>query len=533
MKNRIVENWLINSSEVAYKIPFCQLLISKGFKLVHNTRDGPFEQGKDIIAIDQKGVPCGFQLKRGDISQKMWGDIRRELEDLVEIDTIHPSILQGTPHRSFLVTNGELSEEVRREIDDKNRAWKKKGYSPLETVVKGELVADFQKYYGDFLPDDVPDLSAFLKLYQHEGREPLDKESFVKLIEGIMPISLSAEEKYFKSRLAQSINSAIVIVSYILGNKYKEENHIAIIDGWVILLAYVFAIIEKFNLPQKYWKQSVDLIWLSIESQLQALEKEVAERKHFVEGDPLADVTVYRSRISVLSGYLASSEVLKYIKDIRLSDTTKKFLDENPQKLVLLGEVMTPLLLNVALYRQIVGNDDHTRILLTILIDRILTENEAYKGKGLPDPYHPIEELLRWQYGFIEDIQGEGFAGISYSLRSIILLLAYKNMRTELEQRWLKISYLQYAEFTPEKPWQIFRWHNDNEGHFQTRFPDQTQSWKGLKNESEKDYSATLPNIVLKYPEFIPLFLCVFPHRLTPNIILFFFKKISLIRSKR
>ncbi len=70
MIERIIENWLINTNEKGYQIPFCQYLISKNYTIVHISTHGQMEQGKDIIAKDENETPYAFQLKAGDIDFK-------------------------------------------------------------------------------------------------------------------------------------------------------------------------------------------------------------------------------------------------------------------------------------------------------------------------------------------------------------------------------------------------------------------------------------------------------------------------------
>lgn len=75
MFERVVENWLIRVNERSLEVPFAQLLAGEGYQVVHLSRHGPFEEGKDILAIARDGVPCAFQLKgapNGKITQRYW-----------------------------------------------------------------------------------------------------------------------------------------------------------------------------------------------------------------------------------------------------------------------------------------------------------------------------------------------------------------------------------------------------------------------------------------------------------------------------
>ena len=125
MIERLLENWLTRANERSFQIPFCHWLAYKGHTVVHMSRHCAMEMGKDILAIDPEGIPCAYQLKGveggGRITLSKWrDDLSKQLHPLVHRKIVHPSI-PDRPHRSFIVINGELDEEVARDIDDFNR----------------------------------------------------------------------------------------------------------------------------------------------------------------------------------------------------------------------------------------------------------------------------------------------------------------------------------------------------------------------------------------------------------------------------
>ena len=108
---KTIENWLTSTNELGYQLPCCQLLLSEGYILIHISKHNVFEQGKDIIAINNKGIPCAFQLKGGNISLSRWREkIFSEIEELINLTIVHPSINKKRKHKSHLVTNGFLDE---------------------------------------------------------------------------------------------------------------------------------------------------------------------------------------------------------------------------------------------------------------------------------------------------------------------------------------------------------------------------------------------------------------------------------------
>ena len=144
MLERVIENWLDKANERSFQQPYCYMLSAEGHTIIHLTRHCGMELGKDIITIAPDGTPCAFQLKASDISLAKWrNELSSQTLDLVNLKINHPSVDSSKHHRSYLVTNGKIHEEVSRAIDDRNRTWDSQGqpYLHLKTVVRGQLVS--------------------------------------------------------------------------------------------------------------------------------------------------------------------------------------------------------------------------------------------------------------------------------------------------------------------------------------------------------------------------------------------------------
>jgi len=146
MIERAIENWLISTNERNYQIPFCQVLLQQGFKILDISSHRPMEQGKDIIALDENGNSVAYQLKTGKIDIPVWRSIRGEVEELIQLPIVHPSVDTTNVHKAYLVTNGSITDEVRHQIDLMNRdnVQKQRNYSYLEYI-------DFQGLLKCFL----------------------------------------------------------------------------------------------------------------------------------------------------------------------------------------------------------------------------------------------------------------------------------------------------------------------------------------------------------------------------------------------
>ena len=59
MLERVIENWLDKATELSYQIPYCYMLSAEGHTIIHLTRHGAMEMGKDIITIGPDGSTEG------------------------------------------------------------------------------------------------------------------------------------------------------------------------------------------------------------------------------------------------------------------------------------------------------------------------------------------------------------------------------------------------------------------------------------------------------------------------------------------
>jgi len=182
------------------------------------------EMGKDILAIAPDGVPCAFQLK--DVGGKQmtlskWrADLERQLVALVHNQIVHPSISTQKPHRSFIVLNGELSEEVARSIDDFNRGFK--GRPKLKAIVRGQLLAKFKKLGSDFWPSEISvEFKLLLELLLTNGRENLPKAKFAELLESSLQLNAKLAKSSSASR-ARRLAGTAILCSYALAPFQKK-----------------------------------------------------------------------------------------------------------------------------------------------------------------------------------------------------------------------------------------------------------------------------------------------------------------------
>jgi hypothetical protein len=512
---RIVENWLINTNEKGYQVPFCQCLVSQGYTVLHLSPHGEMEQGKDVISIHNGGIPCAFQLKSGDIDGGEFRKIKGEIDELVEIPINFPGVRKDIPHRAVLVTNGVITDKVRRDIDDLNLNYKRRGFSQLEVRTKMDLLKDFIKVTGSFLPANLSDFKLFLELLLYNGRELIDKELLSRFIE-----SLLFTGKESNLELKRKIGRALLFTEYATSPFEVAENHIALIEGWTLFCSYILSIVERYNLDAEYWRESYDLVQYKINFQLDLLKKEFFSRSNYFES-AWDGGYIYKSRLVIAMGWLAAHEVYlkrkdpSYVVDKQIYERIVKLEKEN--FFWFWGESGTPFFIVLSLFIRECGDKQLSNRFISNLIALLATDNSVDGRDGFPtpfaDPYHSVEEILGKTYG-VTELDFKSFLGSSYHLSALIDIMVRRNERKILESYWKSISSIRKCEFRPTPDWKFFTWHCD-EGKQLEHFYERPQSWGKLVNEAA-NYAGLGPKLMVNNP-FSYYYLLCFPHRLSQN----------------
>jgi hypothetical protein len=518
---RVVENWLTRVNERSFEVPFAQLLAGEGYQVVHLSRHGPFEEGKDILAIAPNGAPCAFQLKgapNGRITQNFWtAECLGQAIRLVEIPIVHPSIDSQLPRRVYFVTNGELEEEVRLEITHRNTDWEHRGHPKLETVVKGQLLARFRDLHTDLWPVELVSERTLLEFFLADGNECLDKARFSEFLLSMLPLF---DEELNKAECSRALASTAIVTAYALSPYAERLNHVALIEGWMVYISCLVALVEKYGLEPSYWQDTLDISAFAVEQALDALCDELKKRKYLIEGEPLVDAPFYRGRVTWLAGLVSVFALWQRFRDPsrKIENWFESFVRSHQKDLLLWGEAAVPQFLAVFwLLRQFSATMEPDS-LLTSLIESICNANEAEFLSGLPDPYHRLGDVVMEQFGMSEDPPTETYyKGRSYTLESLVHLLARRGWRQRLRFLWPKITRLHHAEFQVASPWEFCLWRAEN-GNLAITQPKMPQSWAELKDQARQVDASLIPQLFQTRPELLLAFVLVYPHRLTKDV---------------
>lgn len=521
MQSKLVENWLTNAKELSFTTPFVQLLVSEGYRVIHVSRGGAVEQGKDIIAYAPDGNIHCYQLKCGDIPVKEWYKIKSQIDELVQIPPVN-SAINTTPKswRCFLVTNGSIPNATARTIADYSAAMSSNGFMPIETLTKEQLQKRFSDGFNKFFPVEPQEIRTFFEIYCEHGDNEIDKESFKRLFEDYFA---QYDNTRSKQKKLEAIQGSLILCSYLLTNKYICENYTAIINAWLLLLFTILHYAHKWQLDFKKLISTEDIIESEIEQIFRLLVDDIASHDKFLvdteHGQLSEGILVYRIRCAQLLGYLTgyiNYNLLKGSVPYLPEGATEKITLMTERRFII-GEMMMPYVFNIILLHLLLQMRDKAVEELLVLVQGILETHEDGEG-GLISPYYSIKQAIENKLGVTDEIT-ETFEKRSYTLWPAVLMLAKLGQREFLNDNWPLLSYISREQVIAKQPNDLLLWKVEN-ADMQDTFPDAEQSWKALVDEANKNYDSDIPEELVKRRRLLPLFILVMPHRVSPPMIL-------------
>lgn len=516
MIERAIENWLANTNERNYQTPFCQVLFQEGHTPIYISSHGPMEQGKDIITIDPDGGCCAYQLKTGNIDLAEWRRIRGEVEELIQLPAIHSSVDSTKTHKSFLVTNGKTTDTVRIQIDYMNRdnKQKKRAYSYLEIINGQKLLRRFIRAQGRFVPRQLKEFSSFLNLFLSDGTDFFLKDKYFNFLTNTFFSDFPRQ----KSAAINAISGSIIMTGYILNPYQRKNNHYALFEAWTCLASCITWFAKKTKLKKSDWLNSWKLVLSETTRNLSLLSKETLERKDFLEGSWRGDGgPLYEARVTIVLGTLAALELHlhKVDRDHVCDSQLLVRVRDNLDILYFWGESSFPYFFSLIKYLELNNENQLAVSLLDRVFGIIVKSNSAECRTGLPNPYYGVTDVL--EAGFaMKEIDFTGFAGSSYTLETIILMMARRNRKKLLEDNWRRLSHIQFEEFRVDNVEDLFLWRAEIGSNYR-KFPNPTQSWAELLKEARTASPGT--KIYEEYLELLRFLILVYPHRATSQII--------------
>lgn len=515
MKERLVEDWLTRINERGYELPFCQALLSKGFKILR-CGHSPTEHGKDVLALSPDGVVCAYQLKTGDFSQADVNKHHAQMVMLVETRPKHPGLPASFEYRPFFVTTGEFKDPATSLITELNAGWQHRNL-PVLTLVNGrQILADFIALSSDFWPVTAPEARRFRELYLADGRGDLDIKQFPKFLSELLHNAKSGLD------LERRASAANLFASYLLGEFYRHEDHWSIVQGWTICAAQIAWAGLSGKYDDKHWLAACKMAKDGALTALEQLAKEVLSEGAFAVKDrELDEYTRTRNTVAIAA---ASCWQLISNRDnpsrSEFQQTLELLVNHLQRKRLLFwGEGALSQFLMLLWMLERGGYHLPAYSLMLGLIGGVAVKNAKDSQDPYEDCYSSPDDCLAKLFGKQQDADVSRKQLVeSYSLFPLVVLAVRRNLREPLETVWRQITEVALTWFRPDAPEDALLWQSDKGKEYSDGFA-RPQSWKELQEFLARDDRDRVPKVLQDDLGFALLYSLVYQHRTQTSLI--------------
>ncbi len=533
MYERLIESWLDSASERTYQGPFAQILLAKGYRVLHLTRHCALEEGKDIVALSPAGHPVAYQLKGNPGSRLSKAAFREHLpqvNELIALPIVRPGCPRGR-HDAFIVTNGDVEEEVQRAVNELSRECSKRHYAArkLSLITRGELLADALTVGQSLWPQDLDDLNVLLHLLVSEGKEQIPYDLVHKLLLSVLPLNPDVKRCRSAAELRRQTTSAALLLAIALKSFDQRMNHVASLEAWVMFCTYAIgaSIRTGYDFRRNVFP-SVRLALSRIQDCLSNIVGDIRENPSLVGEGSLVEGLYYRARVTQLAGLMAAWWFMASKsgwEDDRQRADVEAFLAQALSRLELWGEAAIPSILltiwAVSHFNATLLTDAH----LSGLLGAVVSRNKRVCTEALPNPYHRLETVLRHNLATLlqhhdDPLEHEKTGGTSHFAEAILHLVVRRNLKQTCKFVWPDFTRIGCRYFVPEEQWS-FCLLTTERGYEEVRYPEETKSWEDLVAEAREDGGDDVPAPLRDMPGLLALALLVLPHRATGSAIRF------------
>lgn len=536
MIERLIENWLDSAGERSYQRCFCQMLLGKGYRIVHNTEHTPLEHGKDVIAVSPDDKVVGFQLKGNpgkSLKPSQFNEIRGQLEQLATYTLGIPGYEKKIPDECYLVTNGEVDETVSIELQRLNAALEARGHPPekIKTITRGTLLSWANSLGLSLWPSEIEDFSNLIKLLNCTGDEIFSAEIFDPLLQHTLRINETLKAPEFRRR----ITSAAIITAVALHSFSRRKNFFAEITAWMMFATYTIATCEKNGLDfRKNGAEAVLIARGTIHGLLGQLCDEIQDRRILSEGNPLSEFAFYRPRlllIYALMGIYWMWSCAEGWNEPKHKAIVEELIPENLPPRSLWGEgAISHFLVFIWYRKQIDLSPSQDEFVATVLHD--ILRNKLGTMGHLPSPYYGVEDVVQHNYlnflGCEDPFEGDGFKGTSYICESLMMYLVRANQKEKCKKLWPDFTRINHERVVPDEAWRFALYRTGERATNTTHIYPSTMQWKDLHELYSEHEGSDIPEELKIDPILLLLFVTIFPFRASFSAVKFLHKKFDV-----
>jgi hypothetical protein len=512
-------------SERALQVAFCQMLVNDGHTIIHSSRHAPIEHGKDIITRNAEGIICAFQLKalKGrKLKKRELSEMLPQLTELVMAKIEHPSIRAEAWHNSYLVINAEFEEEASDLLTKINEGWIQQGMpqSQLSTIVFGELYAKAKQLADNMLPSNLLLFKSLLELYLSAGDGMPEKDKYSALLRQCLPMLNADGTGVSAVECSRAIRSAALLNAIALSPYTSKNNYYAEIEVWLLYLAHIMAVAEKYGLNDDAWIANYSIIEEHIYNLLKAIVDEVKDREFMTAGDYLSDQMFYRIRVTLLCSVVAIFHLWSIIlkKDITVDDyyrVCRDYIEKYRNKMQLWGEAAVPQFMSTYWYLKHVDATRTPDAMIANVLENILKVNNPGSNAGMPNPYYDAERIHLAALGIPGYDIEDDFRQHSYTAEGLMHIFVRRNWKNHMKGLWSDYSKIMACSLRPDELWQTYLWRTEKWGENINVWPKRTKDWQELKAEAMESSGKNIPSLLKRFPHILLLFIIVCPHRCT------------------
>lgn len=456
MLERVVEGWLTSTTEIAFQVPFAQLLTTEGYSVLQGPAHHPFEHGKDIIARDPEGRLCVFQLKTGDINVTSLEAIQGQIHAAVTAAVSYPGMDQGKlADRVLLVCSGTASPPARDRLHAMNEGYVSKAYARVELVEMEQLVGRFCRAQATAI--GIRDLQSLLGLLTSDGSGEFQSGVLLRILQGQLD---TAVVDGGEARIVRALSDALLTTAYSMSPWLLCGNHLACAQAWLVAAISVLRCGVRANLQTQRWKASFELAVAAARANLDALVGEASEVHDLVLPD-LSEPLVYPTRALAICGWASAYYLSERVcADPGPSRNLAVSVVQRELPFVkVAGEAGAAYLFAIA---RLLELHDHTKSAIELTAGWLRTVCQANAPKpapsvsALPNLYYSLEEALQIQCGtWPEQRTPERFDGRAYTAMQAVDWLAARGAREPVAAVFRELSRLLHVDVEPSAP---YRW---------------------------------------------------------------------------
>lgn len=536
MRERLLENWLDRINERGYQPVFCQALASQGHVVVHSTRHGPMEFGKDVVSRDESGHLHAFQLKGNPGSRLtigQWNEILPQINALM-LQPVEPPLCDTAQLAvPYLVTNGEVDEDVHAAIRGLNVIASKQSRPELKLVSRGELIGQYIGPIANLVWPSSTDVdSHILKCWSRDGADFLDPA----MLHEVLTIALPFDDMPKSAKLLERTLFGAAIVNEFCLRRYVEVgNHVATLFGRAMFLAAAYAYVHKANVRGFSLDTLRETMWSSMGDDCVDLLAELEQKKNrnYYDGAVHLEFVYHQNVLFLLKAVLASLSLAlekqsKLFLAVRKElESRRKFIREfiafslNPGFLI--GECVMPQFAFVYWYccnnSGLNVYDRWPGAILSALLSRNLSEDKA---RHLLSPYHLMPDILNAQVdaavGAANPLRRTSSSKRqAWTAMSLFSLVVRRNMKTTARSLFPEMTKYVHRSlaFGDEWSYGLYRAAGAKELGEQLEFP---AKWEDVISRTKAQPKLPIPTGLSEDLFTLALFLLVCPFRFSEPV---------------